>query len=163
MAERFGVEGRGAFYETTGCLRDVVENHLFQVVALLAMEPPAAMSSDAQRDEKAKVFRAMRALTSDDVVRGQYTGYRKEPGVARHPTSRPIARFGCSSTRRAGRACPGTSAPASAWPERSPRCWSQLKPPPQRLFADSPRSVGSSELPPLPAVAPVRPSPWRHG
>src|SRR6202011_650156 len=82
MAEEFGVRGRGAFYEATGCLRDVIENHLFQVVALLAMEPPAGMGADAQRNEKVKVLRSMRPLSADDVVRGQYTGYRKEPGVA---------------------------------------------------------------------------------
>ena len=82
LAEQFGVQGRGAFYETAGCLRDVVENHLFQVVALLAMEPPAYQGFGAVQSEKFKVFKAMRALAADDVVRGQFTGYRDEPGVA---------------------------------------------------------------------------------
>jgi glucose-6-phosphate 1-dehydrogenase len=82
MAEQFGIEGRGAFYESVGALRDVVQNHLLQVVAILAMEPPGAGSVDAQRDEKAKVLRAVRPLADGDVVRGQYQGYRIEPGVA---------------------------------------------------------------------------------
>jgi glucose-6-phosphate 1-dehydrogenase len=82
MAEDFGVQGRGKFYESTGCLRDVVENHLFQIVALLAMEPPAGTALDALRDEKVKVFRTTRPLTPDDLVRGQFAGYRDEPGVA---------------------------------------------------------------------------------
>ena len=79
MSEDFGVKGRGAFYETAGCLRDVIENHLFQIVALLAMEPPSGRDFGAVHDEKAKVFQAMRPLNSNDLVRGQYAGYRKEP------------------------------------------------------------------------------------
>ena len=83
MSEDFGMGKRGAFYETAGCLRDVVQNHLFQVVALLAMEPPAGRDFGAVHNEKAKVFKAMRPLKPDDVVRGQYVGYRQEPDVAR--------------------------------------------------------------------------------
>ncbi|HLH69181.1 MAG TPA: glucose-6-phosphate dehydrogenase [Candidatus Dormibacteraeota bacterium] len=82
MAEEFGVEGRGAFYEQVGCLRDVVQNHLFQIVAILAMEPPVGHGVEALRDEKAKVFRAMQPLSRRDLVRGQFQGYREEPGVA---------------------------------------------------------------------------------
>jgi glucose-6-phosphate 1-dehydrogenase len=82
LSEDFGVENRGAFYETAGCLRDVIQNHLFQVVALLAVEPPAYRGYGAVHTEKAKVFQAMRPLKSEDVVRGQYAGYRKEPAVA---------------------------------------------------------------------------------
>ncbi len=78
------MKGRGAFYETAGCLRDVIENHLFQVVALLAMEPPATRDFGALHNEKAKVFQAMRPLKSGDVVRGQYAGYRKEKDVAKN-------------------------------------------------------------------------------
>ncbi len=85
LSENFGVEGRGAFYESAGCLRDVVENHLFQIVALLAMEPPADRNYGAVQTEKAKIFEAMRPLRFNDVVRGQYAGYRKEPGVAKNP------------------------------------------------------------------------------
>ena len=82
MAEDFGIEGRGAFYEEVGALRDVVQNHLMQVLGHLAMEPPVGNGSEALRDEKVKVFRAIRPLAAADVVRGQYDGYRSEPGVA---------------------------------------------------------------------------------
>ncbi len=81
LAESFGIEGRGSFYEEVGALRDVVQNHLLQVVTLLAMEPPVAADADALRDEKVKVLRAMCPLDADHVVRGQYVGYRDEPGV----------------------------------------------------------------------------------
>ena len=84
LSEDFGVADRGPFYESAGCLRDVVGNHLFQIVALLAMEPPSDRDFGAVQTEKAKVFRAMRPLTRDDLVRGQYAGYRKEPGVAKN-------------------------------------------------------------------------------
>ncbi|MGA7985192.1 MAG: glucose-6-phosphate dehydrogenase [Burkholderiales bacterium] len=83
MAEEFGVEGRGRFYEEVGALRDVVQNHMLQVVALLALEPPVGYSADALRDEKAKVFSSIRALTGKSLVRGQYRGYRNEDGVAK--------------------------------------------------------------------------------
>jgi glucose-6-phosphate 1-dehydrogenase len=82
MAESFGVQGRGAFYEEAGTLRDVVQNHMLQVVAMLAMEAPGSNSPDGIRDEKVKVLRAIRPLDPASVVRGQYTGYRKEQGVA---------------------------------------------------------------------------------
>jgi len=84
LSEDFGVGSRGSFYETAGCLRDVVENHLFQIVALLAMEPPSDRDFGAVHTEKAKVFQAMRPLKRDDLVRGQYAGYRKEQGVAKN-------------------------------------------------------------------------------
>jgi glucose-6-phosphate 1-dehydrogenase len=82
MAESFGVQGRGRFYEEAGTIRDVLQNHLLQLVAILAMEVPGAGAPDGLRDEKAKVLRAIRALSPDDVVRGQFQGYRKEAGVA---------------------------------------------------------------------------------
>ena len=82
MAEAFGVAGRGAFYDEVGALRDVVQNHLLQVLTLLAMDAPTEHSADAQRDEKLRLLRAVRPLTQDDVVRGQFAGYRDEPGVA---------------------------------------------------------------------------------
>jgi glucose-6-phosphate 1-dehydrogenase len=81
MAEEFDVQGRGAFYEEAGAIRDVVQNHMLQVVSLLAMEPPGANSPDGIRDEKVKVLRAIRPLGPDNVVRGQYQGYRREKGV----------------------------------------------------------------------------------
>ena len=82
MAESFGVQGRGAFYEQTGAIRDVVQNHMLQVVGFLAMEPPLTTYHEAIRDEQVKVFRSIRPLDPDDLVRGQFRGYRKEPGVA---------------------------------------------------------------------------------
>ena len=81
LAESFDVEGRGAFYEEVGAVRDVVQNHLLQGMALLAMEPPAGAGAEALRDEKVKVFQATRALDPGQLVRGQYRGYRREPGV----------------------------------------------------------------------------------
>ena len=82
MAEDFGIDGRGAFYEEVGALRDVVQNHLLQVLALLAMEPPIAPDSESVRDEKVKLLRSVRPLASADLVRGQFAGYRAERGVA---------------------------------------------------------------------------------
>ena len=82
MAEDFGVQGRGAFYDETGAIRDVVQNHLFQVLSNLAMEPPVRTDSESIRDEKVKVLKAIPSLTMDDVVRGQFRGYRLEKGVA---------------------------------------------------------------------------------
>lgn len=81
MAEQFGIQGRGAFYDGVGTIRDVVQNHLFQVLANLAMEPPVRTDSESIRDEKVKVLRAIPPLTPDDVVRGQFSGYPREPGV----------------------------------------------------------------------------------
>jgi glucose-6-phosphate 1-dehydrogenase len=82
MAENFGVQGRGRFYEEVGAVRDVVQNHLLQVIALLAMDAPVGRDADAMRAEKLRLFRAMRPLDSTQVVRGQFRGYRDEPGVA---------------------------------------------------------------------------------
>ena len=82
MAEDFGVHGRGQLYEEVGAIRDVVQNHLLQVVAHLAMEPPVGNDSESLRDEKVKVLRSIRTLGRSSLVRGQYAGYREEPGVA---------------------------------------------------------------------------------
>jgi glucose-6-phosphate 1-dehydrogenase len=82
MAEQFGVQGRGAFYEQVGAIRDVVQNHLLQIVAHLAMEPPAGADSESVRDEKVKVLKSIAPLDPADVVRGQFRGYRSESGVA---------------------------------------------------------------------------------
>ena len=82
MAEAFGVEGRGRFYDEVGAIRDVVQNHMMQVVGVLAMEPPATTYHDAIRDELAKVFRQVRPLAPANLVRGQFEGYTREPGVA---------------------------------------------------------------------------------
>ena len=82
MAEDFGVQGRGAFYDQTGAIRDVIQNHLFQVLCNLTMEAPARIDSEAIRDEKVKVLRSVRTLAPEDVIRGQFKGYLQEKGVA---------------------------------------------------------------------------------
>ncbi|MEP7313797.1 MAG: glucose-6-phosphate dehydrogenase [Pseudomonadota bacterium] len=137
LAEDFGVDGRGSFYETAGCLRDVVQNHLFQIVALLAMEPPTSRGFGAVHGETADVLQAMRPLQRADLVRGQYMGYRKESGVARHSDVETFCamRLFIDSWRWEG----------VPWYLRSGKCLAtsaaevivQLKPPPQQLFADS--------------------------
>jgi glucose-6-phosphate 1-dehydrogenase len=82
MAEKFGVEGRGRFYDEAGAIRDVIQNHMLQVVAFLAMEAPVYFGGEALRDEKVKIFRSMRPMSPDKLVRGQFEGYRQETGVA---------------------------------------------------------------------------------
>jgi glucose-6-phosphate 1-dehydrogenase len=82
MAEDFGVKGRGAFYDAAGCIRDVVQNHLLQVLACLAMDPPRLQVPGSIRDEKSRVLKAVRPLAVDDLVRGQFNGYKQEQGVA---------------------------------------------------------------------------------
>jgi glucose-6-phosphate 1-dehydrogenase len=144
LSEDFGVEDRGAFYETAGCLRDVIENHLFQVVALLAMEPPADRDFGAVHTEKAKVFQAMRPLKSDDLVRGQYAGYRKEPGVAKRSDVETFCalRLFIDSWRWEG--VPWYLRSGKYLPETATEVVVELKPPPQRLFADSAPTTGES-------------------
>src|SRR5450432_1103497 len=83
MAESFGVKGRGKFYEETGVIRDVIQNHLLQIVSYLAMEAPSSTYAEAIRDEQAKVLRTVRPMTPDNMVRGQFRGYKDEPGVAK--------------------------------------------------------------------------------
>jgi glucose-6-phosphate 1-dehydrogenase len=137
LSEDFGVEERGPFYETAGCLRDVIENHLFQVVALLAMEPPSDRDFGAVHTEKAKVFQAMRPLKRDDLVRGQYTGYRKERGVAKNSDVETFCalRLFIDSWRWAG--VPWYLRSGKYLAETATEVVVELKPPPQRLFADS--------------------------
>jgi glucose-6-phosphate 1-dehydrogenase len=142
LAEDFGVQGRGAFYDSAGCLRDVIQNHLFQIVALLAMEPPTNRSFGAVHGETADVFLGMRALKRGDLVRGQYTGYQREAGVAKHSDVETFCalRLFIDSWRWQG----------VPWYLRSGKCLAatatevivQLKPPPQRLFADSTPATG---------------------
>src|SRR6185437_15958644 len=91
MAESFGVDGRGRFYEETGAIRDVVQNHLLQVTALLAMDGPVGRDVEAVRDEKARLLKAIAPLDRGHVVRGQYRGYRDEPGVSPSSTVETFA------------------------------------------------------------------------
>jgi glucose-6-phosphate 1-dehydrogenase len=142
LSEDFGINGRSRFYESAGCLRDVVQNHLFQIVALLAMEPPSYQGFGAVHSEKAKVFQAMRPLQADDVVRGQYSGYRNEPGVAKKSDVETFCalRLAIDSWRWSG----------VPWYLRSGKCLAvtaaevlvELKAPPQMLFDDSTRAAG---------------------
>jgi len=142
LSENFGVEDRGAFYETAGCLRDVIQNHLFQIVALLAMEAPADRDFGAVHSEKAKVFQAMRPLTPDDLVRGQYTGYRKEPDVAKDSDVETFCalRLFIDSWRWEG--VPWYLRSGKYLAETATEILVELKPPPQRLFADSAPKTG---------------------
>src|SRR5271170_7557180 len=142
LSESFGVKGRGAFYETAGCLRDVIENHLFQIVALLAMEPPADRDFGAVHSEKAKVLRAMRPLTRDDLVRGQYTGYRKEPDVAKDSDVETFCalRLFIDSWRWEG--VPWYLRSGKYLAATATEVLVELKPAPQLLFADSAPTSG---------------------
>jgi glucose-6-phosphate 1-dehydrogenase len=142
LSEDFGVENRAAFYETAGCLRDVIQNHLFQIVALLAMEPPAGRHFSAVHSEKAKVFQAMRPLKPNDLVRGQYAGYRKEPNVAKTSDVETFCalRLFIDSWRWEG--VPWYLRSGKYLAETATEVLVGLKPPPQRLFADSAPTTG---------------------
>ena len=137
MAENFGIKGRGGFYESAGCLRDVVENHLFQIVALLAMEPPATRDYGALQTEKAKVFEAMRPMKPEDLVRGQYVGYRKEKDVARNSDVETFCavRVYIDSWRWEG--VPWYLRSGKLLPVTATEVMVELKPPPQAVFEDS--------------------------
>jgi len=142
LSENFGVGTRGAFYESAGCLRDVIQNHLFQIVALLAMEPPAGRNFGAVQTEKATVFKAMRALKPDDMVRGQYVGYRQEQDVAKNSDVETYCalRLLIDSWRwdgvpwylRSGKYLPATATEVLV----------ELKAPPAKLFADAAAATG---------------------
>lgn len=137
MAEQFGVSGRGSLYEETGALRDVVQNHLLQVVANLAMEPPISGAGEALRDERIKVFKRMRPLTPDRVLRGQFRGYRDEPGVA--PES-PVETFAAlkidlDSWRWAG--VPFFIRAGKQLPVTATEVLVTLKRPPQNVFGET--------------------------
>jgi glucose-6-phosphate 1-dehydrogenase len=144
LSEDFGVGKRGAFYETAGCLRDVIQNHLFQVVALLAIKPPAGRDFGAVHNEKAKVFKAMRPLRPDDVVRGQYAGYRLEPDVAKRSDVETFCalRLFIDSWRWDG--VPWYLRSGKFLPDTATEILVELKPPPQRLFADAESATGRS-------------------
>jgi glucose-6-phosphate 1-dehydrogenase len=137
MAESFGVEGRGAFYDSVGTLRDVVQNHLLEIVAFLAMEPPVTNTAEAWRDEKVKVLSAIKAIEPANVIRGQYEGYLDEPGVAADSDTETYIAVkieidnwrwaGVPFFIRAGKALKTTSTEAIV----------EFLPPPRLLFADS--------------------------
>jgi glucose-6-phosphate 1-dehydrogenase len=136
MAEHFGIQGRGAFYDGVGTIRDVVQNHLFQIISNFAMEPPARRDSESIRDEKAKVLKAIVPLDDGHVVRGQFRGFRSEAGVAPESTTETFAalRLGIDSPRwkgvpfyvRAGKNLPVTCTEIMVRFQRSPNCYSDL-------------------------------------
>ena len=138
MSETIGVEGRGSFYDSVGTIRDFLQNHLLQVLALLTMEPPVGPDADYLHDEKAKVFAAMPAMDCQQMVRGQYIGYLDEEGVAPESTVETFvaAHVTIDSWRWAGvpiyvRCGKSLAATAS-------ECIVELKPPPRMLFDESP-------------------------
>jgi glucose-6-phosphate 1-dehydrogenase len=131
MAEDFGIQGRGAFYDQTGTIRDVVQNHLFQIFANLAMEPPVRTDSESIRDEKVKVLKAIAPISADNVVRGQFRGYKSEKGVAPNSKTETFValRFEINSWRwqgvpfyiRAGKSLPVTCTELMIRLRRPPR------------------------------------------
>jgi glucose-6-phosphate 1-dehydrogenase len=136
MAETIGVAGRGRFYEETGAIRDVMQNHLLQIVALLTMEPPVNTEGEALRDEKVKVLKAVRPATPAQLVCGQFAGYRKEPGVAADSQVETYAALalqinswrwsGVPFYLRAGKCLPVTATEVVV----------ELRPPPANVFGD---------------------------
>jgi glucose-6-phosphate 1-dehydrogenase len=136
MAEDFGVQGRGGFYDAVGTIRDVIQNHIFQVVSNLAMEPPARRDAESIRDEKVKVLKAIRPLGAGSLVRGQFRGYRSEPGVKPDSTTETFAalRLDIDSPRwsgvpfyvRAGKSLPVTCTEILVRFQRPPNAYSDL-------------------------------------
>jgi glucose-6-phosphate 1-dehydrogenase len=136
MAESLGVEGRGKFYEETGAIRDVIQNHLLQIVALLTMEPPVNAEGESLRDEKVKLLKGVRPAVPAELVRGQFKGYRAEPGVAKDSNVETYAALvlhidswrwsGVPFYLRAGKRLPVTATEVVV----------ELKPPPANVFGD---------------------------
>jgi glucose-6-phosphate 1-dehydrogenase len=143
MAENFGIQGRGGFYDAVGTVRDVIQNHLFQVLANLAMEPPARRDSESIRDEKVKVLKAIPPLGSGSLIRGQVRGFRSEAGVAPDSTTETFAvlRLEIESPRwkgvpfyvRAGKNLPVTCTEIMARFHRAPNAYSDLATAPNHL------------------------------
>ncbi len=140
MAEDFGVQGRGAFYEEVGTIRDVVQNHLLQVLSLLAMDAPAGRDPESLRAEKLRLFRAIRPLRPDEVVRGQFRGYRDEAGVASDSQVETFTalRLHIDTWRWAG--VPFYIRAGKKMPITSTQVVVDLKRPPLRIFDDIPLS-----------------------
>ncbi len=146
LAESFGVEGRGAFYESVGAVKDVVQNHLLSVVTLLAMEPPVSAQADALRDETIKVLRSIRSLNPRQVVRGQYDGYTAEPGVARKSQVETFAamRIDIDSWRWAG--VPFYVRTGKCLAATVTEAVVEFKEPPRMLFSDDQKAPHANTL-----------------
>jgi glucose-6-phosphate 1-dehydrogenase len=136
MAEKIGVEGRGRFYEEAGAIRDVMQNHLLQIVAFLAMEPPVNGEGESLRDEKVKVLKSIRPLEAAQIVRGQYRGYRQEQGVAPQSNVETYAalRLSIDSWRWSG--VPFYMRAGKCLPVTATEVVVDLKAPPARVFGD---------------------------
>ena len=140
VPETLDIGNRIAFYEQTGAYRDMVVTHLFQILGFMAMEPPTSLAPGQISEEKNKVFRSLMPIDPAHVVRGQFIGYRKEPGVDPESTPRLSSRSNASSTIGAGRACRSTCGPASAWPKASAS---------SRSLSANPRRACSRAIPAL--------------
>jgi glucose-6-phosphate 1-dehydrogenase len=140
MAERFGVRGRGAFYEETGAIRDVLQNHLLQILAVVAMDPPVGRDVEAIRDEKVRLLKAIAPLQPEQVVRGQFRGYRDEPGVARDSCVETFAavQLAVESWRWAG--VPFFVRAGKCMPVDAVEVRIDLKPTPRDLFRQTART-----------------------
>jgi glucose-6-phosphate 1-dehydrogenase len=143
MAESFGVTGRGKFYDETGVIRDVIQNHLFQIVSYLAMEAPSSTYDEAIRDEQAKVLRTIRPMNAQKITRGQFRGYRDEPGVAKDSPVATYAalRLDVDSWRWAG--VPFYVRAGKCLKTTTTEVFVELKVPPQVVFAEARPSVGN--------------------
>jgi glucose-6-phosphate 1-dehydrogenase len=181
MAEDFGIEGRGAFYDETGTIRDVIQNHIFQIISNLAMEPPVRLESETVRDEKVKVLKAIPTIESGNLVRGQFQGYRDEKGVAPGSTMETFAALrleidswrwkGVSFYIRAGKCLPVTCTevlanfrePPTFLPGNAPdRNYMRFRISPDMAIAVGAIAMGQSETmvgKPLEMVAGELPSP----
>jgi glucose-6-phosphate 1-dehydrogenase len=143
MAESFGVKGRGKFYEETGVIRDVIQNHLLQIVSYLAMEAPSSTYDEAIRDEQAKVLRTIRPLSTEHMVRGQFRGYRDEPGVEKESYMATYAalRLQVDSWRWAG--VPFYVRAGKCLKATTTEVFIEFKNPPQVVFTEPTPSVGN--------------------
>ncbi len=143
MAESFGVRGRGKFYEETGVIRDVIQNHLLQVVSYLAMEAPSSTYAEAIRDEQAKVLRTVRSLSVDNMVRGQFRGYRDEPGVAKdsHMATYAALRLHVDSWRWEG--VPFYVRAGKCLKMTCTEVFAELRNPPPVVFTEAPPALGN--------------------
>jgi glucose-6-phosphate 1-dehydrogenase len=143
MAESFGVKGRGKFYEETGIIRDVIQNHLLQLVSYLAMEAPSSTYAEAIRDEQAKVLRTVRHMSPNDIIRGQFRGYRDEPGVARDSPVATYAavRLNVDSWRWDG--VPFYVRSGKSLKNTTTEVFVEFKLPPQVVFTEATPSIGN--------------------
>jgi glucose-6-phosphate 1-dehydrogenase len=143
MAESFGVKGRGKFYEETGVIRDVIQNHLLQIVSYLAMEAPSSTYDEAIRDEQAKVLRTVRPMTTDRMVRGQFRGYRDEPGVSRDSYMATYAALELFVDSWRWEGVPFFVRAGKAMKMTTTEVFIEFKNPPQVVFSEPTPSVGN--------------------